>query len=378
MEPKILNANEPVRIAHVIGKLNAAGVESVVNNYYRNIDHTKYQFDYYIEEDSNCKPPQELIDMGARYFVTPPSQNFLKYIVCLKNHFKEEQYQIVHSNMNTLSVFSLYAAWRAGVPVRINHNHSTAGKGEIKRNLFKYLLRPFAKSFATDCLACSKYAGKWLFGKKYTQKGLVTIFNNAINIERYRYSPKVRKQVRETLGLEDKFVVGHVGRFCYQKNQEFLVDIFEDLHKKENNSVLLLVGIGELFDIIKEKVHKKGLDDVVIFLGPRSDVNELYQAMDVFVLPSYYEGLGMVAIESQAAGLPTICSSEVPREADATGYVQFLSLSNPVHIWSEKILSFKTFSRKDTSGQLKNAGFDIKLEVKKLEDFYNKRNQNYK
>lgn len=378
MEPKILNANEPVRIAHVIGKLNAAGVESVVNNYYRNIDHTKYQFDYYIEEDSNCKPPQELIDMGARYFVTPPSQNFLKYIACLKKRFKEEQYQIVHSNMNTLSVFSLYAAWRAGVPVRINHNHSTAGKGEIKRNLFKYLLRPFAKSFATDCLACSKYAGKWLFGKKYTQKGLVTIFNNAINIERYRYSPKVRKQVRETLGLEDKFVVGHVGRFCYQKNQEFLVDIFEDLHKKENNSVLLLVGIGELFDIIKEKVHKKGLDDVVIFLGPRSDVNELYQAMDVFVLPSYYEGLGMVAIESQAAGLPTICSSEVPREADATGYVQFLSLSNPVHIWSEKILSFKTFSRKDTSGQLKNAGFDIKLEVKKLEDFYNKRNQNYK
>ena len=376
MESEVLNCtgiDKPVRIAHVVGKLNAAGVESVINNYYRNIDHTKYQFDYYIEEDSNCKPPQELIKMGARYFVTPPSQDFVKYTACLENHFKEENYKIVHSSMNTLSIFSLYAAWKAGVPIRINHNHSTAGKGEIKRNIFKYLLRPFAKCFATDYLACSKYAGEWLFGKKSLRQGQVRVFNNAIDIERYRYNPNIRKRVRKELGLDNKFVVGHVGRFCYQKNHEFLIDIFEDIHKRESNSKLLLIGIGELLDVIKAKIHRKGLDDAVILLGARSDVNELYQAMDVFVLPSYYEGLGMAAIESQSAGLPTICSGKVPQEASVSNCVFFLDLGDSVEIWSAKILSFKDFSRKDTSKQVRSAGFDIKIEAQKLENLYDKK-----
>jgi glycosyltransferase EpsF len=308
--------------------------------------------------------------MGARYFVTPPSQSFLKYIACLKKRFKEEQYQIVHSNMNTLSVFSLYAAWRAGVPVRINHNHSTAGKGETKRNIFKYILRPFAKCFATEYLACSQYAGEWLFGRKSMKNGQVKVFNNAIPTEDYKYNQEVRKQVRKKLGLEDKFVIGHVGRFCYQKNHEFLIDIFEDVHKREGNAVLLLVGIGELFAHIKEKVYEKGLDDVVMFLGARNDVNELYQAMDIFVLPSYYEGLPVVGVEAQSSGLPMICSNIIAQEVKATTCVQFLSLSDSLDIWSEKILSYKNFRRMDTSGEVRTAGFDIKLEAGKLESFY--------
>ena len=370
--PNLIGNKKPIRIAHVIGKLNAAGVESVINNYYRNIDHTKFQFDYYIEEDSNCAPPQELIEMGARYFITPPYQDIFNYISCLKKHFQEEKYQIVHSSMNTLSVFSLYAAWRAGVPVRINHNHSTAGKGETKRNIFKYILRPFAKCFATDYLACSRYAGEWLFGRKSMESGQVMILNNAIDVERYQYNPEIRKLVREELGLTDKFVIGHVGRFCYQKNHEFLIDIFENVHNKDCNSVLLLIGIGELVDSIKAKVRRKGLDDAVIFLGVRSDVNELYQAMDVFVLPSRYEGLGMVAIESQVAGLPTICSDAIPEEARVSNCVSFLALSTSIDMWSKKILTFKCFIRKDISKKIRDTEFDIKIQAKKLEKFYAK------
>ena len=369
-----IRGENPIRIAHVIGKLNAAGVEAVINNYYRNIDHTKYQFDYYIEEDSNCSPPQEMIDMGARYFVTPPYQDIFNYISCLKKHFQEEKYQIVHCNMNTLSVFSLYAAWRVGVPIRINHNHSTSGKGETKKNIFKYILRPFAKCFATDYLACSRYAGEWLFGRESMESGQVTILNNAIDVDRYRYNPEIRKRVREELRLTDKFVIGHVGRFCYQKNHEFLIDIFEDVHNKNCNSVLLLVGIGELFDSIKAKVHRKGLDDVVIFLGARSDVHELYQAMDVFVLPSHYEGLPVVGVEAQTSGLPVICSSAVSKEIELSRTsISFLPLSNSVDMWSENILEFKNIKRKDESEIVCSAGFDIKVESKKLEDLYFKR-----
>ena len=226
------NESGPIRVAHVIGKLNAAGVEAVVNNYYRNIDHTKYQFDFIIDSDGACQPPQELIDMGARYYVVPPYQKLFQHIKALIKLFKENNYKIVHSGMNTLAPISMYCAWRAGIPVRINHNHSTAGKGEIKKNIMKYCLRPFAKCFATHYAACSRFAGEWLFGKKMVESGKVTIFNNAIDIEKFKFNEKVRTEVRNKLGIEDKFVIGHVGRFEYQKNHEFLIDVFKTLHDR--------------------------------------------------------------------------------------------------------------------------------------------------
>ena len=178
--------DKPIRVAHVIGKLNAAGVEAVVNNFYRNIDHSKYQFDYFIDADSNCEPPQELIDMGARYFIIPPYQKLFQHIKELTRLFKENKYQIVHSGMNTLAPISMYCAWKASVPVRINHNHSTAGKGETKKNILKYCLRPFAKCFATDYCACSEYAGEWLFGKRMMKQGKVTVFKNAIDLDKFK------------------------------------------------------------------------------------------------------------------------------------------------------------------------------------------------
>ncbi len=362
--------SEPIRVAHVIGKLNAAGVEAVVNNYYRHMDHSKIQFDYYIDADSNCEPPQELIDMGARYFVIPPYQKLPQHMKALIKHFKENKYQIVHSGMNTLAVFSLCAAWIAGVPCRINHNHSTASKGETKRNILKYMLRPFAKMFATDCFGCSKYAAEWLFGKGCVDTGKVKVFNNAIDVSKFAYSEEKRKEIRKELGIGDKFVVGHIGRFCFQKNHEMLIDIFHEVHKKEPNSVLILVGIGELIDEIKGKVDKLGLSDSVKFLGVRKDVDRIYQAMDVFVLPSHYEGLPVVGVEAQASGVPCVFSSAMTKETKISDVSVMLDLDEPLKKWVDTVLECKNKSIKDTTSQIQAAGFDIKTEAVKLQNFY--------
>lgn len=362
--------NRPVRIAHIIGKLNAAGVEAVVNNYYKNIDHNKYQFDYYIDSDSSCKPSKDLIDMGARYFVIPPYQHLFSHIKTLVRLFKENKYLIVHSGMNTLAPISLFAAWMAGVPIRINHNHSTAGKGEFKRNCLKYCLRPFAKVFANYYCACSKYAGIWLFGKNFFSSGKVTVFNNAVDTSKFAFSTSNRDKLRKELGISNKYVIGHIGRFTKQKNHYFLIDIFEQYYKKNSNAVLLLVGIGELQDEIKDAVKKKKLEDAVIFLGKRSDVDELYSAMDLFVLPSLYEGLPVVGVEAQVSGLPCIFSNEITREVAITENVYFLPIDGAVSDWCSQITNFKNLDLKRDKLKLKDCSFDIKVQANNLVEYY--------
>ena len=361
---------QPVRVAQIIGKLSAGGVEAVLYNYYRFIDKSKFQFDFFYDADSAVAPPPDLTGMGARFYRIPPYQQLPAYIKALEGYFRANQYAIVHSNMNTLAVFSLFAAWRAGVPVRIVHNHSTAGKGETKKNVLKYILRPFAGVFATERCACSRYAGAWMFGKKAVESGKVTIFNNAIDCAKYRYNERLRQDVRHELGVEGHFVVGHVGRFCYQKNHEFLIDLFAEVHRQEPGAVLLLVGGGELEQAVRAKVNAKGLESAVLFLGVRQDVWRLYQAMDCFVLPSRYEGLGMVGIEAQAAGLPCVFSREVPDEAAITENVRYLALDAPVSVWAKAVLASRDFVRKDTLEAIRKAGFDIEKEAGRLEGYY--------
>lgn len=362
----------PVRVAHVIGKLNAGGVEAVVNNYYKHMDRSKYQFDFIIDEDSGCEPPEELKRLGARYFVVPPYQHLPAHVKALKKLFKENSYLIVHSGMNTLAPISMYAAKSAGVPVRINHNHSTAGKGETKKNILKYMLRPFARCFATSYAACSDYAGTWLYGRKAMEDGSVTVFNNAIDLDKYAFDRGIRAEVRSELGIGEQMVIGHVGRFCFQKNHDFLIDIFEQIHRLHPDSVLVLVGLGELEEDIRKKVDALGLADHVRFLGVRNDVNRLYQAMDVFILPSRYEGLPVVGVEAQASGLPCLFSDAMTKEVLLAGNAAMLSLSEAAGVWAEKAVSLALEERTDRSGEVRTGGFDIRLKAKELEKFYDK------
>ena len=361
---------KPIRIAQVIGKLNAAGVESVMNNYYRNLDHSKIQFDFIIDADSNCKPPKELIEMGAKYYVIPPYQKLPAHIKALVKLFRKNHYPIVHSGMNTLAVFSLFAAWLAKVPVRINHNHSTADKGEGKRIILKYALKPFAKIFATDYFACSEFAGRWLFGNRTYNKGKVLVLNNAIDLDRFSFDPKKRAEIRSDYNIApDSLVVGHVGRFMPQKNHAFLLKIFCQLLKKRPDSVLMLVGDGELRKDIQAEVKRLNISDKVIFIDPTTNVSDYYMAMDVFCFPSIFEGLGLVAIEAQAAGLPVIASKAVPDEADITDEIVHLSLDNSCKKWADAIIRFSQTDR-NRQLDLENSKFNIKKESAKLERFY--------
>lgn len=370
-----MEKNEPIRVAQIIGKWLGGGVESVVMNYYRHIDRTKIQFDFICDEDSTNIPYGEIEKMGGKVILIPPYQKVFKYHKKLKEVLKSGGYKIVHSHINTLSVFSLFAAKCAGVPVRIAHSHSTTNKKEKKKNLLKQVLRPFSKVFATDYMCCSELAGRWLFGNKEYDNGNVYLLNNAIDLDKFKYDEEKRKEKRKELNIEDStLVIGHVGRFVEQKNHRFLIDIFNEVHKQKENSILLLAGQGPLMEEMKEKVRNLGLEKNVKFLGQRNDINELYQAFDVFCLPSLYEGLGMAAVEAQVSGLLCFVSTEIPEIAKVTEKIVFINLENNIKTWTEIIFNhLKNTNRKNTNFTDVLKKYDIKLEACKLEKKYLKK-----
>ena len=330
--------NEIIRIAQVIGKLASAGVETVVNNYYRHMDHNKIQFDYFVDSDSDYTSSEEMEALGARYFIIPPTKKLFARIKALEKLFKENDYKIVHSHMNTLNMPVLYAAWKAHVPVRISHNHSMTNISEGKRYLAKQLLRPTGRWFATDYYACGEAAGKWFFGKRLFNSGKVHIIPNAIDVEKFQFNQNDRDQIRKELDLEDKWVIGHIGRFMKQKNHTFLIQMFAKIHNKRQEARLLLIGDGELKSQMEELCEQLSIKDSVLFLGNRKDIPALYSAMDLFVLPSLYEGVPVVGIEAQVSGLICFFSSEVTKELMCTESTYFLPLSIGANKWAEWII----------------------------------------
>lgn len=363
---------EPIRIAQIIGKWLGGGVEAVVMNYYRHLDHSKVQFDFICDDDSTNIPYDEIEKLGGKVILIPPYQKVFKYQKELRRVLRDGKYKIVHSHINTLSVFPLYAAKKVGVPVRIAHSHSTINKKEWKKNLLKQVLRPFSKKYATNYMCCSELAGRWLFGDKAYDEGKVYLLNNAIDLDKFKYDKKIRDKKRKELGIkEDTIVIGHIGRFVAQKNHTFLIDIFNQFHKKEKNSILLLAGQGPLQEEIKNKVRELGLDDSVGFLGQRNDANELYQAFDVFLLPSLYEGLPVVGVEAQASGLLCFFSDDMTKETKVLDSTVFMSLSNTSEEWTGEILTnLKDYKRINTKNEVSDNGFDIEIEARKLEKYY--------
>ena len=373
-----MEKNEPIRVAQIMGKWVGGGVEAVVMNYYRHIDRDKIQFDFICDDDSTRIPTEEIEKLGGKVILISPYQKVFKYHKTLKKVLQEGQYKIVHSHINALSVFSLWAAKSAGVPVRIAHSHSTSNKKEWKKTLLKNILRPFSKVFATDYFCCSELAGRWLFGNKTYDQGKVYLLNNAIDVDKFKYDEKIRKEKRKELNIKDnQLVIGHIGRFVQQKNHEFLIDIFNEIYKQEKNAILLLIGEGPLKEEIQNKVNELGLDKNVKFLGQRSDANELYQAMDVFVLPSLYEGLPVVGVEAQAAGLPCFFSSDMTKETKVLDATQFIDLTENYKKWASRILKqLIKYKRKDTSSKIATYNFDIIKEAEKLSNYYCKYQRN--
>lgn len=357
----------PLRVAQVMGYMNGGGVESVVMNYYRHIDRTKVQFDFIVCERSEHVPAEEIESLGGRLFLVPQYKALPNFINRLIDLFRTEGWHIVHSHLNTLSVFPLFAAKRAGVPVRIAHSHSSlgGGEGEGARDVIKSVLRRFSNIYPTHRFACGDLAGSWLF-----RGAPFEIVPNAIDLVSFRSDSDVRNKVRSELGIaDDTFVVGHIGRMVPVKNHRRLLSIFSVLSGLCPNSVLVLVGDGELSDEVREEAEELGLQDKVLFLGMRPDAARLYQAFDVFCLPSAYEGFPVVSVESQASGTPILASSAVSRETAITSLMQFESLESPDLTWARHLLAMKdaALTEADAKALL---SYDIDTSARKLEEAY--------
>lgn len=357
-----------VRVAHVVGKMLGGGVESVVMNYYRHIDRSSYQFDFLVDADSTHIPTAEVEELGGRIIVIPPYQHQVAYQHELKRLFLQEDWPIVHSHVNAMSVFPLRAAKVAGVPVRIAHSHSTSGRGEYVKNAAKRMLRPFSKIYATALFACSQYAGEWLFGRRADFE----VLRNAVDTKLFAPSAESRYRIRSTLGIgEETFVVGHIGRFTAQKNHAYLLDIFKALKDLEPNSVLVCAGEGPLFDSIVGRARELGVEDSVRFLGQYGRVQELYQAFDVFCLPSLYEGLPMVGVECQASHVPLLASNTVTAETSFTTLMDFQPLDSSPMSWAEHLLRMRA-RKSQPSDEDGIRSFDISSSALRLQGLYDK------
>lgn len=369
-----------IRVAQILGKMNGGGAEQVVMNYYRAIDREQVQFDFYLFKGSKYVPVEEIKSLGGRLFVLPTLKHPIKYVRTLRRLLSENNYQIMHCHLSTLSFLPLLAGKQAGIPVRILHNHSTSGgTREWLRNFAKMLFKPLARMHATDRFACSAHAARWIYGHVpvcdlddiNAPRGSAILMRNAIDTELFRFSNQKRVQTRKALGVKSGMLLfGNVGRFCPQKNQQFLMDIFTQIAAQHSNSKLILVGVGNDMELIRARAVAAGLSSKVIFAGQRSDVDRLYSAMDCFILPSNYEGLGMAGIEAQCAGTQCLFSDHVPLEVRITPNAHFLSLNTSAHDWAFAAINLAGIKHNDAAEETAVAGYDIHTEAAKLKDFY--------
>ncbi len=360
-----------IRVLQVMGSLDRRGSETMIMNIYRNIDRDKIQFDFIIHTEKHCDYTDEIISLGGRIFSIPKYRgiNHVQYVKAWNDFFvSHPEYKVVHGHVRSTAAIYLRIAKKHGI-YTIAHSHNTSSGMGISakiKDLFQHNIRYVADYF----MACSKEAGEWLFGKQIVNSPKFTVLNNSIDVKSYLYSPEYRQKIRNELRLRDKFVIGNVGTFGPQKNHTFLIDIFKAIHDIKSDSVLLLIGDGRLRQEIENKVHALNLSENVIFTGVRSDIPQLLSAMDVFALPSLYEGLGIVAVEAQASGLHTICSDVVPDEAAVTALFEKLSLSSAQE-WANAILQYSNgYEREDTYVDICNAGYDIHQSANKVEAFY--------
>ena len=360
--------SEPIRILQVVTYMGRGGLETMLMNYYRNIDRSKVQFDFLTHRSEKADYDDEIEALGGKIYHLPRLNPFSRsYLSALDRFFKEHsEYQVVHCHQDCLSGVVLKVAKANGVKFTIAHAHSASQDKNLKY-LIKVIAKKNIKKYSDQLFACGDEAGKWMF-----ETDDFKVINNAIDTDLYTYNKEKSLEVRRKLGIEGKFVVGHVGRFNYPKNHKFIVDVFDEVCKIEPDSVLMLVGDGDLRSEIEDKVKALGLEDKVKFMGVRSDVNELMQAMDVYIMPSLYEGLPLALVEAQTASLPCIISDNVGAGIIINDLVKKLPLNENIDLWIKQLEECKMNHRTDRTKQIINAGFDVKSNVVWLEKFYQK------
>lgn len=367
---------KPIRVAQIMGRMMGGGVEATIMNHYRFLDHEQIQFDFIAQDDSNNIPVKDISKAGGHVYTVPSYKNLSEYIRACEKLSKELQPDIVHSNMNALSVFPLRAAKRAGIPIRIAHSHSTDNPNEFIKTAAKTLLRPFSKLYPTHLVSCGVLSAEWLFGKEAVRNGDVHYIHNAIDLQRFAFNESTRVALRSSLGVaDDQFVIGQIGRFSAQKNQMFSIDVLQHLVRIVPNAMLVFLGIGDALEAVQEKVTKLGLQDHVRFMGLRHDANSWYSAFDTLLFPSLYEGLPLTVIEAQAAGLPIVSSDHVTEEAFINhALIATVPLESGPEVWARTLAqTFKTAPARDDVDHLtvlKDAGYEIRDSARDMQRWY--------
>lgn len=348
---------------------NKGGIEAYLVNYLKKLAvGNKVTFDF-VTDYKDIAYKDLLGELNCNiYYIPSRRENLLSHMKALRKIIKDHtEYTCAYFNILSASeaftILSLAGISRIKIVV---HSHNSSVKSIVRHRL----LRPFLNLMADDRLACSSEAGVFMFGNKYMRKNKVKIVHNAIETSQYIASDEIRQMIRTEFGLEDRLVVGHVGRLCYQKNTLFLLEIYKRVLEIHPESFLLLVGEGEDRELVERKIKEEGIADHVILTGMRSDVAHLLQAMDVFVLPSRFEGLPVVGIEAQAAGLHCVFADTFTKESDITGNVTFLSLQTPINEWAETVIRLSKKQRDNMEIVIKKMGYDIQLEAYKLEEYF--------
>lgn len=362
---------EPIRVLQVFALMNRGGAETMIMNLYRSIDRSMVQFDFIVHIDEKCAYDDEIAALGGTIYRMPryTGANHLHYKKVWHEFFQDHrEYHIIHGHVRSTAAIYLKIAKRYGLTT-IAHSHNTAsGKGAaaMVKNIMQRPIRHIADHF----FACSEEAGQWLYGKKYSKTGL-HVLKNAIVATDFTYDKDIRTKTRKELSLDNKFVLGHIGRFETQKNHLFLLDIFKAVHDRKEDAVLLLIGDGVLKQEVRSRIDQLDLSDCVILTGVRTDIPELLQAMDVFVFPSLFEGIPVTLVEAQASGVHCVVSDTISEETVITDLIETVSLAQPAGIWADTIIKYYSgYPRRDTHDMIIAAGYDVGNTAEWLERFY--------
>ncbi|OYX85619.1 MAG: hypothetical protein B7Y83_04170 [Flavobacteriales bacterium 32-34-25] len=361
---------EPIRILQLFTILNRGGAETNVMNYYRKLDRNKFQFDFVVHREEKGAYEDEILSLGGKIFRFQ-NINPLKlenYKLQIKQFFDFHDYQIIHGQCSELGYFFYKEASKRNVPVIIAHGHNSKSKVDLKFP-FRWFWKKSMMRYVNTYFSCGDEASVWLFGKEKAKEAFT--MTNAVDSGLFKYNPEFSKQIKKELKASETRNYIHVGRFNIQKNHEFLIAVFKELLQKDTNQKLFLVGEGELKSQIQEQVAKLGIEQKVVFLGSRNDVNQLLQGMDVFLFPSLFEGLPVSLVEAQASGIQCVISDGIPKEAILIPErVTVISLKESAIQWANKIQALNPFDKKDVSPIIKAKGYDIDSNVQILEEKY--------
>lgn len=364
----------PIRVLQILHSMNRGGAENALMNYYRLIDKNKIQFDFLLTDKGKSDFEDEILAFGGKIFRVPllTMRHPWDYVNAIKSFLRSHpKYRIAHSHTSSKSIIPLAVAKYCGVPIRISHSHSSKSESGFRgaiRNIFK----PFLKVTANRYFSCGEQASQWLYGRRMIKQGKVAIIRNAINASQFRYSVKTRDRIRKELEIGEKtFVVGQVARFCDVKNHLFSIDILKAILRRRPDSILLLVGDGPERERITSYAESLGVASKVIMVGVVPNVYDYEQAMDAFILPSFYEGLPLSIIEAQVSGLPCFTTKgTVSEECSVTDLVRYLPLETGAKFWADEILRSAAQARIDRFEDIKAAGYDSVTAARQLQNIY--------